>query len=77
MKRVLPDIIDLSPLEFLEYGDRTLIAKEEQSQGRKTSPDYVSKVCKGYIRNDRILNRAFEIALPKMNKFPKQVLKAA
>jgi len=76
-KRRIPESIDLSILDFLEYGDMTRIAREERESGRKTDPSYVSKVCAGIHRNDRILNKAFAIALSKASQFPKQVLKIA
>lgn len=76
MKRRLPESIDLSLLQFLEYGDMTMIAKEEQDNGKKTDPSYVSKVCAGRHRNDRILKRAFEIAISKANRYPKQAIKS-
>lgn len=75
-KRQLPESIDLSILEFLEFGDRKKIADEDRKAGRKTSPQYVSEVLKGRHRNHRILGIAIDIALKKKAKFPQQVLKS-
>jgi hypothetical protein len=77
MKRTLPASIDLSLLEFLEHGDLTLIAEGEKKEGRKTSKEYVWKVCNGYIRNDRILKKAFDLALKRRSAFPIEALKVA
>lgn len=75
MKRRIPESIDLSQLEFLEYGDKTRIAREEREAGRKTDVAYVSKVCAGIHRNDRILRRAFQIAISRASQYPKQAFK--
>lgn len=76
MKRRLPASVDLSLLEFLEYGDLGKIVQEEREAGKKTNLPYVSKVCNGIHRNPRILQRAFKIALERKASFPKQVIKA-
>jgi hypothetical protein len=77
MKRAIPEGIDLSLLEYLQYGDLTLIAEEDRKEnpGKKTDVTYVSKVCKGKHRNDRILKRAFEKALKRKGEFPMQAIK--
>lgn len=73
----IPSQIDTSILEFLQYGDKEAIARWDREQnGKKTSRQYVVNVLAGAKRNDRILNKAFEIALERQGKFPKQVLKA-
>lgn len=72
----VPASIDLSLLSFLEHGDLTAIAREEQAEGRKTDASYVGKVCKGKHRNDRILQRAFQIALQRKAKYPQQAVKS-
>lgn len=74
MKRLQP-ALDLSLLSFLDYGDQTMIAKEEREKGYKTDQPYVSKVLSGKHRNDRILKRAFELALKRKSQFPQQALK--
>lgn len=76
MKRVIPESIDLSLLEFLQYGDIALIAEEDRKEtGKKTHRNYVSAVCKGKHRNDRILKKAFEKALKRKGEFPIQAIK--
>jgi hypothetical protein len=77
MKRA-PLPLDLSDLAFLQYGDMTRIAREmteERTDGKRVAIEYVSKVCKGKHRNDRILMRAFAIALERKSKFPIQALR--
>jgi hypothetical protein len=75
MTRRIPQSIDLSLLEFLQYGDIEKIAKEEREEGRKTDASYVSKVCAGKHRNDRILKKAFQKAISNASQFPKQAIK--
>lgn len=73
----IPTAIDVTDLEFLQYGDNVLIAEEMKSQHKtKTHPNYVSAVCKGRHRNDKILKKALELALRRKAEFPKQVLKS-
>lgn len=74
-KRRVPERLDMSILEFLEHGDKTAIVLEEQKAGYKTTIVSVSRVCRGLQRNDRILARAFKIAIQRMGKFPKQAIK--
>lgn len=74
MKRLQP-ALDRSLLSFLVIGDQTTIANEERENGKKTTPSYVSKVLSGKHRNDRILKRAFELALKRKSQFPQQALK--
>lgn len=75
--------IDLSVLEFLAWGDMTLIAneinEERKRQGvkAKVSVQYVSDVCAGKHRNNQILIKAINKALERKGEFPKQVLKVA
>lgn len=72
----LPSNIDLSLLEFLQHGDLTTIAEEDKkASGKKTSKSYVCKVLKGHHRNDRILKKAFELAIKRRSEFPLQALK--
>lgn len=71
----LPQEIDLSILDFLEQGDRTMIVQEERKRGRKIHLSYVSAVCKGKKRDTKILIRALEIAIQRKSKFPKQAIK--
>jgi hypothetical protein len=72
---VVPSSIDMSVLEFLQHGDRELIAAMDRQAGHKTDRRYVSRIIKGECRNDRILQMAFELALKRKSKFPKQVIK--
>lgn len=76
-KRKLPESIDLSILEFLQYGDKERIAAEDRKAGYKTCSAYVGQICKGHHRNDRILLIAFDLALKRMGKFPMQAIKKA
>lgn len=74
----IPAQLDLSVLEFLQYGDLESIARwDRQENGKKTIKQYVWQVLNGKKRNDRILKKAFEIALKRQGEFPKQVLKVA
>lgn len=73
----IPSTLDYTVLEFLEYGDKEMIAAWDRKENNtKTSRAYVSMVCNKKRRNDRILNKAFEVALSKMGRFPKQVIKS-
>lgn len=76
MKR-LPDSIDLTDLQFLEYGDLITIANKhkERHPGKKTHPNYVCNVIAGRNRNYEILIIAWEEAQKKKSKFPKQMIK--
>jgi hypothetical protein len=79
MKLRIPASIDLSVLEFLDYGDKALIAHElteERTDGKKVNRQYVSNVLKGRHRNDKILTKAFELAIKRKGQFPQQALKA-
>ena len=71
----LPLQLDLSILQFLQYGDRELIAITDRKNGHKTHANYVGEVLKGNHRNDRILQLAFALALKRMGNFPKQAFK--
>jgi len=62
MKRRVPEALDLSDLQFLEHGDMTRIALDDQKEGRKTSLSYVSRICAGLHYNPRILKRALDLA---------------
>lgn len=73
MRRV-PEALNLSILAFLQHGDKEKIAAEDRKAGYKTHKNYVCAVCAGRHRNDRILNKAFRLAISRMQQFPKQVL---
>lgn len=79
----LSSSIDLSVLEFLQWGDMTVIADEinteRQKQGitKKVYPSYVSAVCALKHKNHEILTRALKKGLERMSRYPKQVLKVA
>jgi hypothetical protein len=79
----LSSSLDLSVLEFLQWGDMTLIAneinEERRKAGIKTKVDqsYVIKVCSGKHSNNQILIKAINKALERKGQFPKQVLKVA
>ncbi len=76
MKAVkIPSQIDLSVLEFLQYGDQDLIARQDRDAGYKTSRSYVCRIVKGQHRNDRILKLALELALKRKSQFPGSTLK--
>jgi hypothetical protein len=76
MKKLrIPRDLDLSVLEFLQHGDKELIAAEDRKLGYKTDRSYVSRVCKGSHRNDRILLKAIELALKRKGNFPLQVIR--
>jgi hypothetical protein len=80
MKLRIPASIDLSLLDFLNYGDRALIAheiNEARTDGKKVNRQYVSNVLKGRHRNDKILTMAFELALKRKGQFPQQAIKAS
>ncbi len=73
----LPESLDLSVLQFLEYGDKERIAAwMRETHKTKTKSNHVSMVCKGKRRNHVILKKAFEMAISKMSQFPKQAIKA-
>jgi hypothetical protein len=67
-----PKSLDMSLLEFLEYGDMVLIAKETN-----TDRHYVSRVCSGKHKNHRILAKAFEVAIERRSKYPMQAIRIA
>jgi hypothetical protein len=77
MRSKIPAQLDLSDLDFLGYGDITLIAAKhrEKHPGRKTHPNYVSNVIAGRNRNDEILQLAWEEAQRIKGKFPKQMIR--
>lgn len=77
MRKLSPSI-DLSLLDFLQYGDISRIAKKHREEtGKKTHPNYVSAVCAGKHRNLEVLKIAFEVALERKGKLPMQALKSA
>lgn len=77
----LSDSLDLSVLEFLQWGDVTLVAneinEERKISGKKTrvTVSYVSEIRGGIHRNDTILLKLINKALERKGQFPKQVLK--
>jgi hypothetical protein len=79
----LSSSLDLSVLEFLQWGDMTLIANEINEERRKAGikaridHTYVSRVCNQKTRNNQILIKAINKALERKGEFPKQVLKVA
>jgi hypothetical protein len=79
----LQSSLDLSVLEFLQWGDMTLIANEinedRRKAGKKTKVtlSYVSEVLSGKHSNNQILIKAINKALERKGEFPKQVLKVA
>lgn len=75
MKSKIPESIDLSILEFLQHGDRELIARTDRENGHKTDRRYVSEVIRGLHRNDRILRMAFDLAMKRKNQLPHWVIK--
>jgi len=71
-----PSDLDMSLLDWLQYGDLELIASRHREEtGRKTAASYVWSVINKKVRNDRILIMAFEKALENRSKMPKQALK--
>ena len=78
MKRRIPEAIDLSDLQFLRYGDKEIIKEQLKKEGwTKVTAKYVSEVCRGLHRNDRILKKAFELAYKRKADLPSQALRAA
>lgn len=77
----LPSNLDLSVLEFLAWGDQTLIAneinEERKREGIKTKVtiSYVNEVLAGKHNNRTILMKAIDKALQRKGEFPKQVIK--
>lgn len=71
----IPSQVDLTVFEFLQHGDRELIARKDREAGHKTNRRYVSEVIRGFHRNDRILKMAIDLALKRKAEFPSIIIK--